>query len=330
MKNILKTVGGIITFALIILSINFWGRLVRPTETDSAFWTINTFHDLPEDSIEIIIYGSSIAWRGMNVMEMYENYGIAAYNYGCNWQNINTTLLFVQDSLRTQSPKVIAIETTQVNTIFKDRDMDGQIYYTKAIGESLEKYKFLKGCFGNDIERWVSYYMPICAFHDNWINLNRDSFTNYDDKATTSTFYNTMGFMSLDWVNPIELRDWKTFPQFELDENVVCILDELVRTCKKNDIDIIFYTAPAAPEYYYFDAMKSYAAENECVYINFYEKIEEIGIDGQTDFSDEGHLNENGATKLADYLGRFIVANYEVTDMRQYEGNPWQAALDME
>lgn len=262
-------------------------------------------------------------------MEMYENYGIAAYNYGCNWQMINTSLLFFQDSLKAQSPKVIAVETTYVYGILEDANVGGEIHYTKAIGESPEKHRYLKQCFGNDIERWVSYYMPLCAFHDNWVNLSEESFTYFDKNAISPDLYRTMGFMRIDSVEPVEIGNWRNFPQYDLSEKSLSVLDEFVRTCKENHIDIIFYKAPAARDYYYFDAMKSYAAENGCTYINFYEIAEEIGIDEKTDFSDKTHLNASGATKLADYLAKFIVANYEITDMRQYDGNPWQIALDM-
>lgn len=49
---------------------------------------------MPENTIEVIGYGSSRMWRGLAPIEMYEAYGIGAYNYGCNWQHINTTELF--------------------------------------------------------------------------------------------------------------------------------------------------------------------------------------------------------------------------------------------
>ena len=46
------------------------------------FKAIKTFHELPENSIDVIAYGSSHTWKGLNTMKMYEDYGIGAYNYG--------------------------------------------------------------------------------------------------------------------------------------------------------------------------------------------------------------------------------------------------------
>ena len=104
-----KIFGTICCLLLVLLGILGLGHLVRPTDTDDEIKAIKTFHSMPENSIEVIAYGSSHAWKGLETMEMYREYGIGAYNYGCNWQHINTTSLFIHDSLRTQSPKVLLI-----------------------------------------------------------------------------------------------------------------------------------------------------------------------------------------------------------------------------
>lgn len=38
------------------------------------------------------------------------------------------------------------------------------------------------------------------------------------------------------------------------------------------------------------------------------------------------HLNTNGAEKISNFLGEYIVNNYNVTDMRNIENNIWEAA----
>ncbi|MCH5279929.1 MAG: hypothetical protein J1E61_00560 [Lachnospiraceae bacterium] len=324
MNAIKKVIGCTVTITIIICLIYKLGILVRPANTDIAFNAIDAFHDMPENSLEVIGYGSSKMWRGMDPMEMYAQYGIGAYNYGCNWQHINTTELFIKDSLLTQSPKVILIETYLINDVLKNIDMNGEIYYTRALPESEGKRQYLKQCFGDDKERYLSYYVPLCAFHDNWTNLSESNFLkNADD----TDFYSTMGFVYKEDVVSITIPDPLTFEQADLSEDAIEILDEIVSICKENSIDIIFYTAPYQGTYAYSDAMKKYAAENGCAYFNLFECIEEIGIDGETDFSDAGHLNNSGAVKVADFLSEYIVNNYDVTDMRTIEGNIWEQNL---
>lgn len=168
--------GYVIIILLVIITVFKFGNLFRPINTDMCIKSIDTFHNMPENSIEVIGYGSSHMWRGIDPMEMYSNYGIGLYNYGCNWQTMNTTLLFLKDSLRTQLLKIILVETFKVNEYQHDTNINGEIYYTKAIDEFDGKKQYLKQCFGKDYSKYMSYYIPFIAFHDNWSNISKESF----------------------------------------------------------------------------------------------------------------------------------------------------------
>ena len=303
MKKFLCTVSCIV---IIAVSVQYAGHLLRPAFTCDAFNAIDAFHSIPENSIDVIACGSSHVWKGLNVEEMSEKYGLSAYNYGCNWQFLNTTSLFFQDALRTQSPKVALIETYHVNKIHENVDLNGEIYYTKGISDFEGKREYLAQCFGNHLDRYLSYYIPLLAFHENWTNLNINSFEEY---TNVEMFRDSMGFLGSDAVSPTVISDPSAFEQKDLSEESVAVLDNIVRICRENDIALIFYTVPYEGEYNYSDAMKKYAAENGCDYINFFELMDETGLDGNTDFMDFEHLNTSGATKVADYLGNYITTH---------------------
>ena len=90
----------------------------------------------------------------------------------------------------------------------------------------------------------------------------------------------------------------------------------------------IFYAAPNAYDYRYDEAMKEYAEKTGTKYINLLEYMDEMGFDPNTDFWDKGHLNCSGSKKVALFLGKYIVENYEVTDMRDIKDNQWQKNLE--
>lgn len=303
----------IVLLVLLIASVHMLGIIVRPTHTDIAFNAIDTFHDLPENTIDVIGYGSSHMWRGFNPVEMYEEYGISAYNYGCNWQHFNTTKLFLEDSFRTQSPKVVVIDTFLVNKIKEDCDITGEIYYTKAISWFPGKQEYLEQCFGNNIERWVSYYMPLYAFHTNWTDVGEKNFSVNSSKVD---FFATKGFVDTDKITEITLNNYEEFEQKELDQESLERLDEIMEFCKDNNAKVVFVTIPWQGNYSFGAAMEEYASQHDCAYINFFKLKDEVGIDLTTDFADEGHLNTTGANKITDYLGKFIVENYLVEDAR--------------
>lgn len=106
------------------------------------------------------------------------------------------------------------------------------------------------------------------------------------------------------------IPDFRSFKQYDLSDNSRQLLDQMVTTCKENNIDIIFYTCPYEGEYNYSNAMKDYASQNGCTYINLFENLDESKIDGNTDLQDAYHLNSSGSSKVADYFGKYIKKNY--------------------
>lgn len=321
LRNFKRILSCLIIIIIVAFCINHIGTVCSPVYSGDAFNSIDTFHSLPENSVELIAYGSSHLWKGLDVTEMYKKYGIAAYNYGCNWQHLNTTLLFIKDSLKTQSPKVALVETFNVNGILENTDLNGEIYYTRAIENSKAKSEYLKQCFGDDYTRYLSYYVPFVAFHSNWNNLIQWNFMNPTDGFD---FLKTMGSFSSDGVMKIELPDYKKFEQWSISVKPRAVLDEIVKICKENDIELVLYTAPFGREYTLSDALKEYAKENDCVYLNLFEYTDEMKIDPSKDFVDVGHLNSSGAKKVAAFLGKYISSKYDVTDMREKPDNFWE------
>ncbi len=308
---------------LVLLGMVFAGNILRPTGTDGSVKSIKAFHELDENTVDVIGFGSSHLWRGLNPMTMYEEYGIGAWNYGANWQHINTTFLFMDDAFRTQSPKVVLVETYRIDKLLLDSSMsaNGEIYYTRELKNSSVKREYLNESLGEDYSGRIAYYLPIVAFHSNWTTIEEDSFSGYK----RVDYNKTKGFQPYDEITEIELPDVDNKFQIDLSQENIDVLDKIVDLCRKNNAELIFYKAPyqndASSKYDAF--MSNYAEENGCVYLNLYKKTKEIGLDGKTDFSDKSHLNTSGATKVAGYLGQYISDNYDITDMRTVENNIW-------
>ena len=317
--------GFLVTLLLVIGGIVWLGELLRPVDTDSPVNAIHTFHQMPENSFEVIGYGSSHMWLGLDPVELYRQQGIAAYNYGCNWQELNTTLLFLKDSLRTQSPKVVLIDTFHINSMKLDMNMDGEIYYTRAIPWSRYKLPYLRQCFGSNLERYLSYFVPLAAFHENWVNLSRESFRSPLDSG--DDFYRTLGFSASDAVTPVTVPD-QDAEQLPLYEGTRVLLEELVELCRERNIRVVFCTIPWAGQNQYAEAVTTFALEHGCDYVNLFDHLEELGLDENGDFSDTGHLNTGGARKVAAYLGAYLRQNYALTDLRTQENSKFKEALN--
>lgn len=303
-----------ITFIVaLICSVNYMGRLLNPDFTDGALNAVEAFHELPENSMDVIVYGSSHAWKGVDTLEMYEKFGIRAYNYGCNWQHMNTTSLFISDSLRSQTPKIIMIETYKIAELLHDVDMNGEIYYTRNIPMFAEKGEYLKQCFGKEKERYLSYFVPLIMFHQNWSTVDAE---NFFSGTSPESYIKNRGYSADDTVVPTVLYDYSSFEQKKLGNKAKKVLDQIVDQCAENNIKIIFFTVPYKGEYHYAEAVESYAKENDCVYIDFFQNMDEVGIDADSDFRDKTHLNDSGAKKVACYLGNYLIEHFDISEIQ--------------
>ncbi len=326
-KRLGKIAEILIVCLIIIIGGNYIGNRIGENRAGSTSAAIAAFHTLPNDSVDVIIYGSSHAWKGLDAMEMYREYGIAAYNYGCNWQHFNSTYMYITDSLRTQSPKVVVIEMYKIDSYLYDTDLDGEILYSKQVPNSKYKRAYLKECFGNDLGRYITYYYPITAFHATWNELTEG---NFFSKYDTQKWISTMGSSLTDTVKEVNVKDWHTFEQKELPEEGRKYLDEIMSLSKEYGFDVILYVAPMTKQFSYHNALTDYADENGCVFLDCFEFYDEIGFDGTTDFQNGTHLNASGSRKMADYIGQYIKEQYDIRDIREDSDSIWQQNLERE
>ena len=90
--------------------------------------------------------------------------------------------------------------------------------------------------------------------------------------------------------------------------------------CEKNGIQLILMKAPSLSPVWYDsenEQILDYAKRYNLPYINFYDLLEETGIDYETDTYDGGlHMNLSGADKVSQYLGNVLTTQYGIEDHR--------------
>lgn len=98
-------------------------------------------------------------------------------------------------------------------------------------------------------------------------------------------------------------------------------LDKIRCLCEEKGIRLILMKAPSlAPRWYESDNRQvvEYAEKYDLPYLNFYELLEETGLDYEKDTYDGGlHMNLSGADKLTKYLGRVLAEVYHMPDHRE-------------
>lgn len=285
--------------------VTYCGHIMRPTESDKVMKSIDTFHSLEENSVDVLALGSSKCHRGFDSVEFEKRFGVSVYNYGGSWQQLGTSWLLAYDAFQTQKPEVVFIETYLISDAMIDVDVDGQIWYTKRIPWSDAKKEFLERCFGSVEEhygRYLDYFLPLLYSHENWEGISEGSFRR---NSCDIDFLANRGFDPNYEVSPIEILS--EVDDRKLSDEAKMLVDDIVELCHDNGADVVFFSAPFVGPVRFPSYFKQYAQENGCYYLNFFEHMEESGIDPETDFADMAHLNDKGAAKVADYLGEYLI-----------------------
>ena len=92
-------------------------------------------------------------------------------------------------------------------------------------------------------------------------------------------------------------------------------LDKMIALCKKNQVELIVYVAPynakddetasvEAFEYEQrvFNWLEDYLGEQQIPYYNLFHKLDELGLDYNSDFMDYHHFNATGQEKITRYM----------------------------
>jgi|GEM_PF-1647455 len=113
-KEPLFALAFVLTAALLL---NFIAAVLRPAHTDYGS-TWDAYLCEPEDSIDVLFFGSSYAYCDWNPGAMYAGSGLTGYVLGGSEQTPAITYWYLKEALKTQSPSVVVMEGS---SLFFDR-----------------------------------------------------------------------------------------------------------------------------------------------------------------------------------------------------------------
>ena len=293
----LKLISFLIVFAALF---GIFQRILIPKYVEGSTIStasIDTFYSLEKNSIDVLFLGPSQMYCSVNAKKLNEEYGIKAFDFGASSQGMVTTFYYLQEALKTQRPKMVMIE---VCTIYWGKGVDEQNlawnYSAKKL--SSEKVNSLMDVSDGDAEITAKYAFPLLQFHSRWGQLNQNDF-HYEYDKSLMGYAPITGSKPLDvYFNKDEATDELLIP--DVDAEAVMKISKL---CAENDIKLVFFKSPVSTwTKRESKGVSDYMKSNGIEYIDFNYYIDEIGIDKETDFVNETHLNTQGANKLTDYI----------------------------
>lgn len=305
--------------------------------------------DLDEDEVQVVFTGPSHATYGIDPMRIYKNTGLVTYNMGLSAQHIEISYYMAQKAVE-KGAKVFVLDASVIfRTASWDVPLRYIIESDKMSDELLElEDAYIDSLINEDkLTQWVNYGVPIVRNHARWSSLSEDDFIN-----TTNYNYFLQGYVmstvcagadhTVDDVNE-EAREmydtqadkterfgdgeWETTVWDDTSYSVETVINateylEKIKTLlDENDCELLLIKVPV--NYYLKYYTSAWTKEksdytkmlSEEMGIKFLDLLydADLDIDWGTDTIDGGaHLNYNGAKKVSDFLGEYLLENYDL------------------
>lgn len=266
-----------------------------------------------DNKMDVLFLGSSHCYCSVAPALIWNETGIASFNMTTSGQDKNSTVHYLKEALKTQSPEVVFVELWGLT--FDEHMVEGNIH-RNMMGMPLSENSIeLINDYVKDETMNEAYKLRWPIVHTRYKELDKYDFIQYDfseyGRGVDFNYNSTLagrpdGAIATEISVPLSMTNeaW---------------IKELHAISKEEGFDLVFFMAPAAigvEEQCQVNAVKEYAEENGLGFIDFHQHLDEIGIDYATDFIDNWHLNGYGAEKVSSYLSNYLVENYDLKDHR--------------
>ena len=357
MKYCSKIIFKILTF--VIIGIFIFAILQKifipkrfPYDKSNDTGKLRYFIGEEENSVDLLVLGTSHSSRGILPMEMYELYGIKSYNLSTSVQPIEVTYYILQEAIKTQNPNVVIWDVSSLYINYADTPHWKMAMDEMKIGKNKERFieEYLKSFYDTG-ETMADLLFPLLGYHTRWKELVEQDFKliknnkRYFSKGgqINST---VMGGIPVDDMNAIaeglmqntvkEVREYnnQVFNEW-YEENIlysINIVDsnrewviKIKELCDANNIQFLAIKVPNAymPQWYAsawteekYKKTKIFCDE---IGITYYDMLYDIdlNIDFEKDSYDSGmHLNLYGAQKVSGHLGKYLKEHYQLSEER--------------
>lgn len=330
MKRILVKKNGIrIGFVLLfVVTIYFISNILR-VKSSHGIDQLEGLYWQPADSIDAVMMGSSHIHCNVNTALLWEEYGIAAYDYSGAEQPLWMTYYYLKELYKYQDPKVVVLDLYAPARFKEDYQYDWIAENIYGMRFSANKLQML--AVSVEPKRLFQYFPSFLVYHDRYDDLEEEDFEHFlwdgEEKEAFKGY------------TPYWNREPQIIPQVSENEaeglsaKSEKYLYKIIDFMEKKKGNLILIAAPyviTGEDQKVYNRIAEIAKEKGITFINYNEYYEEIGLDFEKDFNDESHLNYWGSCKFTDYLGEFLCTCDNIQDRRGQEGyESWEDHVKM-
>ena len=317
LKALKNNVRAVAFLLLVVILLEIWICWLKPKHYDGNL-IMESFYAQPENSIDMLVIGSSHTFVDVNTGTLWDEFGIPSFVIGGSLQPFWNSYYYLKEAVKTQTPRLVVLEALACN-IDDDYSNPGVVFNnTYGMHWNMNKIESIRASVCNT-DGLIDTSLFFEDYHNRYNELSIcDVAGDLGDSVRTEV---TKGFY--DYL----LTDYFAEPDYDPDTDPVPITNKeeyyfrlIIEFCQENDLPLLIVVSPDAGYNNISRARYLYAAEIADEYgvefIDYNEYYDEIDIDFSEDFADIGHLNHTGNRKFTRYLGEYIVDNYDMADRR--------------
>lgn len=280
-------------------------RALKPARHDyGAVWRDYLAEE--PDSMDYLYLGSSYAYCDISPAAIEQSTGLTGYCMAGPEQTMGISYWYLRECLKTQSPRVLMIESTALHfKEYQDYTQVNLAYMPMGVNRIAAAFTVAEP------ELRTGILFDLYFYHDRWREV---SLSEVRDGLLPVQPSGLRGFTPVDGV--AENMDKAPFvrqPQSQdVYEKNLGWLKKIVALCLDEQITpvVIFHpTYSQLPDEWHERMAQDMAAMDGVLYFDLSRSAERIGLDPLTDYFDAGHLNEGGAVQFSAWLGEFMREN---------------------
>jgi len=327
MKKIMSILFPILVLSVLLITFH----RVFSFKFDDGISQMKSFYELENNSLDILILGSSHAFVNIDPAILWRDAGIASYNLAGSVAPLWNSYFELKEALKTQHPKLVILEgycLTQNYEYIDDSRIIKNIYGMKP---SINKFDALK--VSAPKERWAEFGLEHIQYHRRYTELSSEDYRPYKGNEP---YYSSYLGQWIFWVQnqfeaPQVVNDGSTT---EISEKQEGYYRKIIELCADEHIPLMVTITPYVGYNNYdmqiFNTAKE-IADSYCIpFVNFNESCQEIGFDYNCDFIDSAHMSYKGTAKYTSYLAQYLEKHY---DWISHSNEPekyarWDSALE--
>lgn len=320
--NILEGVFAVVVCIALVLALTLAGDVLMPGRWSyGATWDMYLQEE--ENTIDVMFFGTSLAYCDVVPPLIYKNTGLTTYVMAGPAQTVEQTYYYIREAFKTQSPQLVFVEASGA---FSDYDL----YPHVNVGYMPWTLNRIAATLTCSKEEWAGLFFPLYSYHSRLFDSGGEAYRNILKPGTDDL----CGYTRLYEVKPIYeetfREEWQGAGESEDFARSLEYFRKISDFCAEKGVELVFYLAPTTEHAEAKDVEKLLQALEQmpCADVCDYSELgRDMGINYETDWYDARHLNRSGAEKFTDFMS-IVIAQFGIEPRGNADEALWKERVE--